>query len=64
MIEGKFPRSPIDVLSKIDIFMQRWRILLRDEERGKLETTKEIILRWLKIFITKSSRRETVEAFI
>ena len=64
MIEGKFPRSPIDALSKIDVFMQRWRILLRAEERGKLGNTKESMVRWLEIFVSKSNQRENVEAFI
>jgi hypothetical protein len=41
MIEKIFPTSPIDVLYKSDLFLQKWRILLREDGKGKLEVTRD-----------------------
>jgi hypothetical protein len=35
-IEKKFPSSAIDVMYKSDMLLQKWGILLREEDRRKL----------------------------
>ena len=63
-IEKTFPTSPIDVLYKSDVFMQQWRILLRDDDRQKLETYRNLSKRWLKNFSNKARHRIAEDIFL
>ena len=64
MIEKIFPTSPIDVLYKSDLFLQKWRILLREDDKGKLEVTRERLKTWVSDFVEfRRSRPPIVEFF-
>ena len=57
-IEKTFPTSPIDVLYKSDVFMQQWRILLRDDDRQKLETYRNLSKRMAEELFKQSAAQD------
>ena len=65
MIEKIFPTSPIDVLYKSDLFfLQKWRILLREDDKGKLEVTRERLKMWVSNFVEFRRSRPPVDEFV
>ena len=65
MIEKIFPTSPIDVLYKSDLFFwQMWRILLREDDKGKLEVTRERLKTWVSDFVEFRRSRPPVDEFV
>jgi len=49
-IQNWFPQSPITVLYKIKLFVQKWSMLLRKPKREKLATSYSTMERWLNNF--------------
>lgn len=43
-IQGKFPLCPSDLLFKSNMFMQKWKVLLKDGGRGKPEKNRSRFL--------------------
>ncbi|KAG2612837.1 hypothetical protein PVAP13_4KG309910 [Panicum virgatum] len=54
MIEKIFPTSPID----------KWRILLREDDKGKLEVTRERLKMWVSNFVEFRRSRPPVDEFV
>lgn len=49
-IEKKFPKAPTDVMHIGLSFLQKWAILLQEEDRERLGNMKEEIIQWMKQF--------------
>jgi len=47
-IQNWFPRSPITVLYKVQFFLQKWSMLLRESEREELAPLYSTMKRWRK----------------
>jgi hypothetical protein len=63
-IEHKFPSSLIDVLYKIDMFLQKWGILVREDDRKKMEATKRQMGEWVQDFTSEARQQDFDEAFL
>ena len=63
-IEGKFPRSPTDVLFKIHAFLQRWRVRLRSEDQDKLANLEGQVRSWTEEFLLQLRGRPPDEDFL
>lgn len=63
-IEGIFPRHPSDFLFKINMMMQKWRILLRDGERTTLDGKIKRAEDWVEDFKKKCRERPPEEDFM
>ena len=49
-IEKSFPKTPTDVIYLALSLMQKWSILLKEEDRRSVMQVKESLLGWLKAF--------------
>jgi hypothetical protein len=49
-IEKSFIKSPTDVIYVATSYLQRWSILLKEEDRERVLQVLEAILNWLKNF--------------
>jgi hypothetical protein len=49
-IERKFPKNPSDIMYIASTFMQKWSLLLKDEDRQRIVQVKEEILRLMRKF--------------
>ena len=63
-IEGKFPRYPTELLIKSNMFLQRWKVLLRGEDQGKIEAWVAQVKGWLESFMEKLRRRPPEDNFL
>ena len=52
-IEGVFIRCPTDIIFRINFFLQRWKVLLRGEDRADLETWELQVSAWVENFLEK-----------
>jgi len=57
MIEGKFPRSPAELLYNCNSFLQKWKVLLRGGERSKVEAWTDQAKSWVEMFLEKLRNR-------
>ncbi|KAF8680745.1 hypothetical protein HU200_045589 [Digitaria exilis] len=46
----KFPNAPTEVVFYATSFLQKWKILLKEDEREKLEQARSQVLRWIHNF--------------
>lgn len=49
----KFPKSPTELLLKIYVFLQKWRVLLGGEDPEKMQKLMDQEKGWLKPFLEK-----------
>jgi hypothetical protein len=49
-IEKSFPKTPTDVIYLALSLMQKWSILLKEEDKRSVMQVKESLLGWLKAF--------------
>jgi hypothetical protein len=49
-IEHKFPKAPPDIIYATLSFLQKWSLLLEEEDRQRFLHVKNEILRWMKNF--------------
>jgi hypothetical protein len=49
-IKKKFPNSPSDIIYIALSFMQKWSVLLKEDDRQRIKQVKERILGWMKHF--------------
>jgi hypothetical protein len=47
-IKKKFPNSPSDIIYIALSFMQKWSVLLKEDDRQRIKQVKERILGWMK----------------
>jgi len=52
-IKGVFVKNPTDVLFKIDLHLQRWRILLRATDQMFLDGWRPQVKAWIEDFLEK-----------
>ena len=57
-LQQLFPRSPISILFKSASFMQRWSVLLREANRGKLRTQASVLRAWVATFEDSRTQEE------
>ena len=50
MIEGVFPTQPSELIFKILSCLQRWRVLLRDADRSRMDAQRTLMDSWLGAF--------------
>lgn len=62
-IEGAFPKQPADILFKINVLMQRWRLLLKEKERTILNDKVKTAEEWLKEFMKDCKKRTNTDFF-
>ena len=48
--ESKFPKNPSDIMYIALTFMQKWSLLLKDDDRQRIVQVKDEILRWMRKF--------------
>lgn len=63
-IEGTYPSQPIEVLFKINVLSQKWRGLLKEEEKAILEERTKTTEEWLKEFIQECKKRSPPDSFM
>jgi hypothetical protein len=49
-IEHKFPKNPSDTMYIALSFMQKWSLLLKEEDRQRITQIKDEVLRWMRSF--------------
>lgn len=49
-IEHKFPKAPTNVIYLALSYLQKWVVLLKEEDRGRMEVIKWEIMEWMKLF--------------
>lgn len=49
-IEHKFPKSPSDIIYIALSFMQKWSLLLKEDDRQRILQVKDEIICWMKSF--------------
>jgi hypothetical protein len=49
-IEKQFPKAPIDVIYTALSLIQKWSVLLREEDRVRIRQVKDSLMCWLKTF--------------
>ena len=64
MIEGKFPRSPTELLYNCNSFLQKWKVLLRGGERSKVEAWTDQAKSWVEMFLEKLRNRPQDDLFM
>ena len=64
VIEGKFPRYPTELLIKSNMFLQKWKVLLRGEDQVKIEGWVAQVKGWLESFMEKLRRRPPEDTFL
>ena len=57
-LQQLFPRSPTSVLFKSASFMQRWSVLLREADKGKLRTQAGVLRVWAATFEDSRTQEE------
>lgn len=57
MIEGVFPSQPIEILYKINTWLQKWQVLLKKEDRARLDDKLKTIQQWVKGFLKEKMIR-------
>jgi len=50
-IEHKFPKSPSDIMYIALSFMQKWSLLLKEDNRQRITQIKDEVLRWMRSFM-------------
>lgn len=63
-IEGTFATYPTEILFKIHVLMQKWKGLLKEEDRGLLEDKIKQAKEWLEGFTEECKLRPTAENFM
>lgn len=63
-IEGAFPSQPTGILFQINVWMQRWRIVLKEGERMILDSKIKAAEDWLKNFMKTCKNNQTSENFM
>nr|TKV98062.1 hypothetical protein SEVIR_9G536000v2 [Setaria viridis] len=63
-IERKFPNSPCDFIFAISSYLQRWKILLQESDRGCLEQLNNQVATWVKRFLEEECNQDLMEDFI
>ena len=53
-IEKKFPKSSNEVFHKIFMFMQKWRILLKEQDVGYMDDKIRRMKTWLLFFLEEN----------
>jgi len=64
VVEGKFPRYPTELLIKSNMFLQRWKTLLRGNDLVKIEEWVAQVKGWLETFLEKMRRRPPEDYFM
>jgi len=49
-IEHKFPKSPSDIMYLALSYLQKWAVLLKEEDREHMEAVRRVIMDWMKMF--------------
>jgi len=49
-IEKKIPKAPSDVIYCAISLMQKWSLLLKEEDRETFDWAKDAIMKWMKSF--------------
>ena len=49
-IERKYPKLPSDIIYVALSYLQKWNVLLKEEDRQQIVQVKDEILRWMKDF--------------
>ena len=49
-IEKKIPKAPSDVIYCAISLMQKWSLLLKEEDRETFDQAKDAIIKWMKSF--------------
>ena len=63
-IENKIPRNPCDIMLRINMFLQRWKIRLRDEDKLKLGEMESRTHRWMEDFLEKLKDQPPEDSFL
>lgn len=63
-IEGVFPSQPSNILFKINMWLQKWWILLKEEDRATLETMTKEAREWMEEFLKKCKNRQEDFSFM
>ena len=63
-IEGKFPTSPSELLFKINVFLQKWMVMLRDGDRAKVADWCGTMQGWTEPFLETLKRRPPEDLFL
>ena len=64
VMESKYSRRPIDVLFKINFFLQKWGVPLKSEDKAKNEQLKKQVQMWVERFQAALMDRQAEEDFI
>jgi len=62
--EGKFPRSPIELLFNCNGFLKKWKRLMRADEQAKIEEWGGQVKWWTESFQVKCRRRPSDDFFL
>ena len=49
-IEHKFSKSPSDIMYLALSYLQKWAVLLKEEDRERMEAVRSAIMNWMKMF--------------
>jgi hypothetical protein len=63
-IEGVFVRNPTELLQKVCVFLQRWKLRLKPVEQSHLEEGERRLGGWIKDFKEKARPWPPEESFI
>lgn len=63
-IEGKFPLQLTEILYKINMWMQRWQVLLKGEECVIPKDMFSSMKAWMEDFMRRKKNQTTVEDFM
>lgn len=63
-IEGVFPSQPLEILIKINFWMQKWQVLLRGGDRSRLEDKIKMATSWWKNFMEGVKNQPVAESFL
>lgn len=63
-IEEIFPSQPTDVLFKINMWMQKWQVLLKGDHRTTLEDRIKCTRGWLENFLREAKKRPIADDFM
>lgn len=64
VIEGVFPRQPTEILYKVKLWLQKWQVFLRRDEKTRLEEMIEKAKSWWKDFIKDRGNKPAQEYFM
>lgn len=64
VFEGVFPRQPTKILYKIKLWLTKWQVLLRGDEKASLEEMTKKAKCWWKDFIKDRGKKTAQEDFM